>query len=175
MKLARANEIASQKSHDPQIVAEGARIVADFYEEMKLHLDYCAGFGISKEEMESAVPSASCTAYTSYIIDIATSSDFHSLQVSMSPCAEGYKRIARQLYDDPQTKREGNIYWKWIENYTNNHYVDSVASLRGIVERGVEGMGPAQIDGLVDIFAQATRLEAGFWQGALAGVKSVLE
>jgi thiaminase len=44
----------------------------------------------------------------------------------MAPCLIGYGVIARRLYDDPKTKREGNIYWQWIENYVADDYAEAV-------------------------------------------------
>jgi thiaminase len=44
----------------------------------------------------------------------------------MAPCLIGYGVIARRLYDDPLTKREGNIYWKWIENYVADDFAEAV-------------------------------------------------
>jgi thiaminase len=60
---------------------ESAKIVAHIQNEMALHIDYCKGFGVSKEEMEAAEESegmhnsphhvwqlnrkySACTAYT---------------------------------------------------------------------------------------------------------------
>lgn len=44
----------------------------------------------------------------------------------MAPCLIGYGAIARRLYDDPNTNREGNKYWKWIEDYVEMSYVEVV-------------------------------------------------
>jgi thiaminase len=44
----------------------------------------------------------------------------------MAPCLIGYGVIAKRLYDDANTKRDGNIYWKWIENYVTEEYVEAV-------------------------------------------------
>lgn len=46
--------------------------------------------------------------------------------MSMAPCLIGYKEIARRLHSDPKTKREGNIYWKWFENYVADDYTEAV-------------------------------------------------
>lgn len=44
----------------------------------------------------------------------------------MAPCLIGYGEIAKRLHADPNTKREGNIYWKWIENYVADDYSEAV-------------------------------------------------
>jgi len=67
-----------------------------------------------------------CTAYTRYMLDIGQSEDWLALQVSFAPCLIGYAVIARRLYDEPRTIRKGNIYWKWIENYTDTDYTTAV-------------------------------------------------
>ena len=60
------------------------------------------------------------------MLDIGQSQDWFALQIALSPCLIGYGQIAKRLYEDPKTKREGNIYWKWIENYVAADYVEAV-------------------------------------------------
>jgi thiaminase len=61
-----------------------------------------------------------------YVLDVGHSEDWFALQIAMAPCLIGYGVIARRLYDDPLAKREGNIYWKWIENYVADDYAEAV-------------------------------------------------
>jgi thiaminase len=61
-----------------------------------------------------------------YVLDIGQSQDWLALQVALAPCLLGYGGIAKRLHDDPKTKREGNIYWKWIENYVADDYAEAV-------------------------------------------------
>ena len=63
---------------------------------------------------------------TRYVLDIGQAEDWLALQVSMAPCLIGYGEIAKRLHADPKTKREGNIYWKWIENYVADDYSEAV-------------------------------------------------
>lgn len=119
---------------------------------MKLHLDYCKEFGISKEEIEATeehqgikpqpcspshidthllTHSSACTAYTRYVLDIGQSEDWIGLQVAIAPCLLGYGAIAKQLHGDPRTKTEGNTYWKWILNYIEEDYVEAVGTVSG--------------------------------------------
>lgn len=68
------------------------------------------------------------------MLDIGQSEDWLALQVSFAPCLIGYAVIARRLYDDPKTVRTGNIYWKWIENYTDEDYTTAVEVGSGKVQ-----------------------------------------
>lgn len=61
-----------------------------------------------------------------YVLDIGQSQDWFALQMALAPCLLGYGDIARRLYDDPKTTREGNIYWKWIENYVADDYAQAM-------------------------------------------------
>jgi thiaminase len=114
---------------------------------MALHVEYCKSFGLSKEEIEaheesqgwfcrlrvlSLLTFKACIAYTRYMLDIGQSDDWLALQIAFAPCLLGYGLIARRLYDDPETLREGNLYWKWIENYVAKDYNEAVLAGSGI-------------------------------------------
>jgi thiaminase len=38
----------------------------------------------------------------------------------------GYGAIAQRLYTEEKTLRDGNQYWKWIENYVAEDYTEAV-------------------------------------------------
>lgn len=53
--------------------------------------------------------------------------------MSLLPCLIGYGKIARRLYDDPETVRgKHNPYWKWIETYVSEDYVSAVDAGTGM-------------------------------------------
>ena len=60
------------------------------------------------------------------MLDIGQSEDWFALQIALAPCLLGYSIIAKRLSSDPNTKREGNPYWKWIETYVADDYSDAV-------------------------------------------------
>ena len=49
----------------------------------------------------------------------------------MAPCLLGYGVIAEQLHANPQSRREGNLYWPWIENYVAEDYVSAIKTGSG--------------------------------------------
>lgn len=163
IQFARANALASYKAKTMEDVAASAQIVAHIHTEVALHIDYCKGFGVTKEQMENSEESTACTAYTRYVLDIGQSEDWLALQISMAPCLIGYGMIARRLHDDPSTKRDGNICWKWIENYVADDYTEAVRVGSALLEKGVALQSPSRIEELVQIFIRATNMETGFW------------
>lgn len=46
--------------------------------------------------------------------------------MALAPCLVGYGAIAKRLYAEKETLREGNRYWKWIENYVAEDYTEAV-------------------------------------------------
>lgn len=46
---------------------QAATIVGHIDRETSLHITYCEGFGVSREEMEATEEKQACTAYTRYV------------------------------------------------------------------------------------------------------------
>jgi thiaminase len=49
--------------------------------------------------------------------------------------------IAKQLHANKRSKREGNLYWTWIQNYVANDYVTAVKTGAGKWEAESNGDG----------------------------------
>jgi thiaminase len=120
IQFARANSLAGYKTKNLE------DIVLHINREMNLHLGYCAEFGLSKEDILKVEESQACTAYTRFVLDTGASDDWPALQIALAPCLIGYGVIAKRLFADPKTLREGNRYWKWIENYVAEDYSEAV-------------------------------------------------
>lgn len=138
---------------------KGAKIVTHIHSEMQLHLNYCASFGLSKEQIEATEEHQACTAYTRYVLDCGQSSDWLALQMALAPCLLGYGAIARALHDDPQTDRsDKNTYWNWILNYVAEDYVEAVKTGSALLERHALALSPARVEELVKVFIHATKV-----------------
>lgn len=136
--------------------------------EMDLHIKYCAGWGIAKEELEHNDESGANMAYTRYVLERGLAGDILDLHVALAPCVIGYAAICKRLINDPATLLQGNPYKDWIIMYAgeeyqtvaNNaaHHLDTLAKSR---------MGQDRMASLEKTFKQATILEVGFWQMGL--------
>ncbi|KAH6841161.1 Phosphomethylpyrimidine kinase-domain-containing protein [Chaetomium sp. MPI-CAGE-AT-0009] len=164
VQFARANALGSYKASNMKDIAASAAIVTHIFKEMELHVGYCQCFGISREEMDKMEEKAACTAYTRYVLDIGQSQDWLGLQVAIAPCLLGYGVIAKQLHADKRSKREGNLYWAWIQNYVANDYVTAVKTGSELLERHAVLQSPSRIEELVKIFIHATKMEIAFWE-----------
>ncbi|MEK9966893.1 MAG: thiaminase II, partial [Rhodospirillaceae bacterium] len=121
--FARAYALAAYKADtlaDIRDAAAGMRAIVDT--EMALHVEYCAGWGLTEAEMQ-ALPEASATmAYTRYVLEKGHQGDLLDLYVALAPCVIGYGEIGARLAGDPATVRDGNPYASWIDMYAGDDY-----------------------------------------------------
>lgn len=129
--FARTNALAAYKSQSMDAIVASAQIVLHIETEMKLHLEYCREFGLSKDDIVKQRESLACVAYSRYVLDIGQSQDWLALQMSLAPCLLGYGVAARRLAAQYADNHDGNKYWKWIENYIADDYQEAVKTGSG--------------------------------------------
>lgn len=171
--FARAYALAVYKADDlADMRAAAATVTALLDTEMSLHVQYCAGWGLSEAEMAAVPEDPACVAYTRYVLDRGMAGDLLDLQAALAPCVVGYGVIGARLAADPATKRgEGNPYDAWIAMYSGEEYLDVVrASVAQVDRLAAKRGGEARFDGLAKTFAAATELEVDFWQMGLNAV-----
>ncbi|KAH7139027.1 Phosphomethylpyrimidine kinase-domain-containing protein [Dendryphion nanum] len=156
--FSRANALASYKSKSMADIGRSAQQVLHLQEEIKLHIEFCKDYDLSVEDIEAQEEEQACTAYTRYVLDIGQSEDWLALQVALLPCLLGYGMIARRLFDDPKTEREGNRYWKWIDTYVADDYVSAMKTGSDLVEKHATKISLSRVDELVRIFIHATKV-----------------
>ena len=136
--------------------------------EMYLHVKYCAGWGITEQEMELKNEARANIAYTRYVLERGFAGDVLDLHVALAPCIIGYAVIGKNLVNDPKTKLKGNPYKNWIEMYSAEAYQDvAKAALLNLDELSASRMSEGRFGALVKTFCQATSLEIGFWDMGL--------
>lgn len=123
-----------------------------------MHVEFCKEYGLSVEDIENHEEDQATTAYTRYVLDIGQSQDWLALQVALLPCLIGYGIIAKRLYADAKTLREGNPYWKWIENYVNEDYVEAMLRGSDLIEEHAGKLSPSRTEELANIFIHATKV-----------------
>lgn len=167
--FARAYGLAAYKSDNLADMRAASEVMHGILDvEMKLHVDYCARFGITPEAMERAPEDVATMAYTRYVLEVGLQGDVLDLHAALSPCVIGYGEIGRGLAEDPATKRAGNPYMSWIEMYAGDEYQEVMSAALGHLDKlGEERLTETRFDRLATVFGQATRLETAFWQMGL--------
>ena len=139
--------------------------------EMQLHVETCAGAGISEDQLFIAVEEAENLSYTRYVLDAGFSGDFLDLMAALGPCVWGYGEIGARLGEEASS----DTYRPWIETYAGDEYQDVCRTVGAMVDGALvrrlgDGFDQApRWAHLCHRFATATRLEVGFWDMGLRG------
>jgi thiaminase/transcriptional activator TenA len=172
--FARAWALAAAKAEDPvEIRACATTVHALIDEELKLHVAFCAGFGLDEKAILAAPEHPATTAYTSFVLERGLSGDLLDILVALAPCVVGYGEIGARLAADPATRLEGNPYRAWIETYAGDAYAAVARAASAQLDRVAAARIGEPLErsprwpGLVATFARATALEVDFWQMGL--------
>ncbi|KAL0633366.1 trifunctional hydroxymethylpyrimidine kinase/phosphomethylpyrimidine kinase/thiaminase [Maublancomyces gigas] len=163
VQFARTNALAGYKSNHIDDITRFTGVVLHIQNEMKLHVRYCATFGISREQMNTAEESQACTTYTRFVLDIGATQDLFALNVATAACLIGYRDIAVRLDREYKDGKAKNMYWKWVENYTGESYRNAYNDGRELLEKYAVKQSTSRIEELVEIFAKTTKMEEEFW------------
>jgi len=173
--FARAYALAASKADTLEDMRYASGTLAALVDtEMKLHVQYCAGWGLTEADMAAVPEDPACVAYTRYVLDRGHAGDLLDLYAALAPCVVGYGVIGARLAADPATRRgDGNPYEAWIAAYSGEDYRAVVRNSVAQVERLAAARGgDSRFDGLARIFRQATDLEVGFWQMGLDALRN---
>ncbi|MCS6892743.1 MAG: thiaminase II [Rhodovarius sp.] len=166
--FARAKALAVVKGESLAAMREKAAAVLAILDETKLHLRYCAEWGLSEADVIATPETAETVSYTRWVLDRGLHGDILDLEVALAPCTVGYGEVALRILADPARRREGNPYQSWIDTYAAADYQ---ALARAAADRldalGESHGGEARFARLVQDFAEAARLEQRFWQQGL--------
>ena len=167
--FARAYALAIYKAESlADMRAASATVTALLDVEMSLHLDFCRGWGMSEADIVAEPEAMATMAYTRFVLERGMAGDILDLYVALAPCVVGYGEIGLMLAGDPRTRREGNPYLPWIEMYAGREYQEvAEAAVAQLDSLGSRRLTPDREAVLAKTFAQATRLEAGFWEMGL--------
>ena len=166
--FARAKALAVVKGESLQAMRDKAAAVLAILDETKLHLKYCAEWGLSEAQVVNVKETAETVSYTRWVLDRGLFGDILDLEVALAPCTVGYGEVARRIMADPARQVDGNPYQSWIDTYAAPSYQAlAEAAAARIDALGESHGGEARFDRLARDFAEAARLEQAFWQQGL--------
>lgn len=168
IQFARAYALGVYKSHsvtDMRMSLEGVKAILDV--ELDLHLELCAGWGMSRSDIENAPEDTPTMAYTRFVLDAGMSGDLLDLQVALAPCVVGYAEIGARLTAEGRDQ-ETNPYRRWIQEYAGTPY--QVLAKDFIAWNDATAgdlLTQARYERTLSLFEKACRLESDFWQMGL--------
>lgn len=168
--FARAYALAAFKHARVADIREAAATLHALIDhEMKLHVAYCAEWGIDEAAMEREAEAEETMAYTRYVLERGLAGDVLDLEVALAPCVIGYAEIGARMARDPALRVEGNPYRAWYEMYAGAEFrTVAEAAIARLDRLGAARGAEARWEELVRSFDSACRLEARFWQMGLA-------
>ena len=169
IQFARAHALAVYKAPSLELMRnshEGLKAILDV--EMQLHLKLCKEWGLSSNDVEQVPEARATIAYTRFVLEAGQSGDLLDLFVALAPCMIGYGEIGARLANVSGGLDSENPYSVWISEYSSDDY-QKIA--KGTIEL-LDGLADIYLTKfrypkLREIFRQATRLEADFWQMGL--------
>ncbi|UUX50838.1 thiaminase II [Nisaea acidiphila] len=170
--FARAYGLAVYKSDRLEDMRAASAVISGILDvEMGLHVEYCAGWGLTEPEMAALPEDPACMAYTRFVLERGMAGDVLDLHVALAPCVVGYGVIGARLASDPATQRDDNPYLAWIEMYAGEEYQDvAKGAAAHLEELASRRGGEARFAELARTFEAATILERDFWQMGLDAV-----
>ncbi|BCP53093.1 aminopyrimidine aminohydrolase [Kaistia sp. 32K] len=168
IEFARAYAIGVYKAPNPLEMRKASAGMHAILDETSLHLKLCAEWGLSREAVENTAESRATVAYTRFVQEAGLRGDMLDLVVALSPCVVGYAEIGTALAASGTGLDDANPYAAWIREYAGEGYQDVARqSLAQIDRLAALSMTEARYPRLLEIFRQAVRLEADFWQMGL--------
>src|SRR5699024_9089209 len=131
-------------------------------EEMDLHREFAADYGLTPQDLASVEKVPTCVAYTNYLLRTATERPLGVGAAAIYPCGRGYLDIAEHMAE----RADGDHrYTPFIEKYTSDEFRESVAWMTELVDRCAE-RHPSLRDEMEAAFRRCTQLEHAFWEMA---------
>ncbi len=170
IEYARVLALASAKSPDLETMGWFAGLLDETLStEMELHRRYCAGFGITREELDATKPAPTTVAYTSFLLRTAYQGTFPELVASLLPCQWGYWEIGTHLaaLGEPES---APLYAEWIRMYASPEFAELAQAIRSLANRVAEEPGHGQIAArtiaMEEAYLTSLRFELRFWDMA---------
>lgn len=133
--------------------------------EMDLHREYAAKFGISNEELEATKPSATMTAYTSYMISQAQLGGVENAIAAVLACAWSYNWIGKKLATWPGAT-EHELYGNWVKMYSSDGFTKIADDCIDLINEIAKDKPEHELKKLEDIFVKTSYFEYMFWDMA---------
>lgn len=166
IEYARIFAIGSAKANDLKTMTIFANLLHGTMNfEMDLHRTYAARFGISNEDLENTEPSATMTAYTSYMLSQAQLGGVENTIAAVLACAWSYNWIGKKLAEWPGAL-EQELYGDWVKTYSSDEFTTIAEDCIGLINDIAKGKTEDELKKLEEIFVKTSYFEYMFWDMA---------
>ncbi len=131
--------------------------------EMDLHRDFCAGFGVSRQELEATKRAPTTLAYTQFLLSTAHHRPFAELAAALLPCQWGYWEIGDYL-NRRGLPSHAPLYSQWIGMYASEEFKALGLWVRKLVDGLAQDQPSPVLEGMEEAYATSLRYELLFWE-----------
>lgn len=168
IQFVRAYGLGVYKASDLETMRYLSGAVSAILDEMKLHVRLSAEWGASDADLANATEARATIAYTRFVLDAGMQGDLLDLLTTLSPCIIGYAEIGTALAKTASGLAVDNPYRGWVSEYSGAQYRAVADDARAVLDRlAATQLAEGRYPRLLQLFRQATRLEADFWQMGL--------
>ena len=133
--------------------------------EMDLHRKYADQFGISKQELEAKKPSATMTAYTSYMLNKAQLGGVENATAAVLACAWSYNYIGKNLAKLPGAV-DDEFYGHWVKTYSSEGFTKIANDCKDLLNELTAEKSVDELKELEEIVVKTSNFEYMFWEMA---------
>ncbi|MFO7892729.1 MAG: hypothetical protein R6U63_03250 [Longimicrobiales bacterium] len=140
-----------------------ADVIKAFTTELGLFEERAAEVGV---DLRAAPPSFTCHAYIQFLMASAYRRSYAEAYTVLYTAEKSYHESWKvvQAGIDPDSP------WQpFVENWAGQDFADYVAYLEGELNQLAEKAGPAELEGMAELFETTTRYEIAFWEMAMTG------
>ena len=163
--FARAKALAVVKGESLEAMRSKAAAVLAILDETRLHLKYCAEWGLDEAAVMVTPETMETVSYTRWVMDRGMHGDILDLEVALAPCTVGYGEVALRVMADPARTP---AYQNWTDAYASPDYQAMARAAAARLDAlGDSHGGEARFATLARDFRMAAQLESRFWQQGL--------
>lgn len=163
VEYSRVFAIGSAKAPDLKTMTMFANLLhGTLNMEMELHREYAAKFGITNEELEKTEPSATATAYTSYMLNVSQLGGVENATAAVLACAWSYNYIGKELAEWPGALNH-EFYGNWVQMYASEEFTQLAENCKKLINDLAAGKSERELKSLEEIVLKTSKFEYMFW------------
>lgn len=164
LDYAKIFALGALKATDEQTINNFTSSQKATLDEMNLHREYMADYGITLEDANNISQSLFNKAYTSNMMTIGYTEGVVELMAALLPCPWSY--YACRLKEAFSENLENNYYKSWIETYANNEFYESFSWFFPTMDKLCKNKNDNDLQHIADIFKSSVEFEYLFWDMA---------
>lgn len=166
LNYAKTHCLALAISPDIHELQKEVDIMLNIIREMAKHRAKLLRLGIGEKELDSTQLNSLTSAYSEYLMDVASNGSWLEINVALSACLFGYREAGLygiSIYESSsnESNLKNSLYKEWLEDYCSEWYHQLCLEGELVIERAT--FAKKDLPRLLEIFGNVVKLEINFW------------